>query len=648
MLQAPYSRYQDCVWLAGNGRAAPSGQAAGNAVSASQPKHQGATTTASSARYAANRIAKSLVADARSASRQGSVAVAPAKKPRLPTHPSGPAARPQLHADPTPSDGKSSVAAVLPAASPAAAAAALEQAAASGKVGCPKCRYAKYGCKKCRNAYVKKTGVLIPVDRSVQAAAFALLQPASGSSQGPKSGQPVTKVSQPPSASAAASQVTGTGIDRSGKVQSAAQLKPAKRQSPVSEIDQQQVAKKQRRAPDKPMAKQAASSNQASGGTAPVTQDAKSGKPATAVLPASSSAPGSRLTGSVKKSCTAAQPDASEVSARLAKRVRPASSPAPPQGSTDPGDPAAKRSRLSESVTAADAAADATAPSAVQAKPSRASQPNAADAAANRSDKGKAKAVGVKNSSATALHRLKPSSVSKPSFVSKLSSVSKPSAAAAATEAQKHRGSSSGAPQPSRSSGAVRRPVRLAPAGPNPSSSKQQDMVKGSTAAVPSAGQLGKAVSAPRSAAGRRKSDVKAVQLQQDAAQGAVIAMPKQAAAKGPKATAPKQAAGKGPAPAALKPVMGAQSRSVPLPKQASKAASVPAKARTKSVASPKVMTAAKIQRTVSGKAATAAGHAVAAALDSKLGCSKCRFVPTGCKKCRAKQAGQLSLTAAK
>ena len=636
MLQAPYSRYQDCVWLAGNGRAAPSGQAAGNAVSASRPKHQGATTTASSARYAANRIAKSLVANARSASRQGSAATAPAKKPRLPTHPPGPSTGPQLHGVPTPSNGKSSVAAASPAASPAAAAAALEQAAASGKVGCPKCRYAKYGCKKCRNAYVKKTGVLIPVDRSVQAAAFALLQPASGSSQGPKSGQPVTKVSQPPSASAAASQVTGTGIDRSGKVQSAAQLKPAKRQSPVSEIDQQQVAKKQRRAPDKPMAKQAASSNQASGGTAPVTQDAKSGKPATAVLPASSSAPGSRLTGSVKKSGTAAQPHASEVSARLAKRVRPASSPAPPQGSTDPGDPAAKRSRLSESVTAADAAADATAPSAVQAKPSRASQPNAADAAANRSDKGKAKAVGVKNSSATALHRLKPSSVSKPS------------AAAAATEAQKHRGSSSGAPQPSRSSGAVRRPVRLAPAGPNPSSSKQQDMVKGSTAAVPSAGQLGKAVSAPRSAAGRRKSDVKAVQLQQDAAQGAVIAMPKQAAAKGPKATAPKQAAGKGPAPAALKPVMGAQSRSVPLPKQASKAASVPAKARTKSVASPKVMTAAKIQRTVSGKAATAAGHAVAAALDSKLGCSKCRFVPTGCKKCRAKQAGQLSLTAAK
>jgi len=458
-------------------------------VSASQPKHQGATTTASSARYAANRIAKSLVANARSASRQGSVAVAPAKKPRLPTHPSGPAARPQLHADPTPSNGKSSVAAALPAASPAAAAAALEQAAASGKVGCPKCRYAKYGCKKCRNAYVKKTGVLIPVDRSVQAAAFALLQPASGSSQGPKSGQPATKVSQPPSASAAASQVTGTGIDRSGKVQSAAQLKSAKRQSSVSEIDQQQAAKKQKRAPDKPMAKQAASSKQASGGTAPVTQDAKSGKPATAVLPASSSAPGSRLTGSVKKSCTAAQPDASEVSARLAKRVRPASSPAPPHGSTDPGDPAAKRSRLSESVAAADAAADATAPNAVQAKPSRASQPNAA---ANRSDKDKAKAAGVKNSSATALHRLKPSSVSKPSFVSKLSSVSKPSAAAAATEAQKHRGSSSGAPQPSRSSGAVRRPVRLAPAGPNPGSSKQQDVVKGSTAAVPSAGQLGK------------------------------------------------------------------------------------------------------------------------------------------------------------
>jgi len=136
------------------------------------------------------------------------------------------------------------------------------------------------------------------------------------------------------------------------------------------------------------------------------------------------------------------------------------------------------------------------------------------------------------------------------------------------------------------------------------------------------------------------------VQLQQGAAQDSVVARPKQAAAKGPKATAPKQATGKGPAPAAPKSAMGAQSRSVP--KQAFKAASVPAKARTKLVASPKVMTAAKIQRTISGKAATAAGHAVAAALDSKLGCSKCRFVATGCKKCRAKQAGQLSLAAAK
>ena len=615
MLQAPSSRYQDCVWLAGPESAAPSSQAAGNAVSAGKSKQQGATTTASSARSAANRIAKSLVINARSASRQGSAAAAPAKKPRLPEHPQGPTPGPQLHAAPTPRNGKSSVAAATPAASPAAAAAALEQAAASGKVGCPKCRYARYGCKKCRSAYVKKTGVLIPVDRSLEPAAFALLQPASGSSQQePKPGQPVTKSSQPPSASAAAGQVIGTGIDRSGTVQSATQLTSAKRRASSSELEQQQTAKKQKSAhPDHPMAKQAANSQQANGRKAPVAQAAKAGKPAAPSVPASSSA--SKLASGVKKSSTAAQPHASEASARLAKRARTASSPAPAQGSTDPTAPAPKRSRLTDGVTAADALGT------VPAKPSRASQSNTADAAATRLDKGKAKASGMGTTSAAALHRPKPSSTLKV-------------AAAAATEAQKHSGSRSVAPQPKRFSGAVRRPVRLAHAGPDPSSSKQQDEVKGSTAAAPNAGQPGKAVSAPTPAAGRQKSDAKAVQLQQGAAPGSAVARP-------------KQAAGKGPAPAAPKSGVGALSRSVSLLTQASKAASVPAKARTNSVAFPKVMTAAKIHRTLSGKAATAAGHAVAAAHDSNLGCSKCRFVPTGCKKCRAKQAGQLSLAAA-
>lgn len=636
MLQAPSSRYQDCVWLAGLESAAPSGQAAGIAVPAGRPKQHGANINASSARSAANRIAKSLVINAMSASRQGSAAGAPAKKPRFSAHPPGPSTGPQLCGVSTPSNGKPSVAAALPAASPAAAAAALEQAAASGEVGCPKCRYAKYGCKKCRNAYVKKTGVQIPVDRSVQAAVFALLQPASGSSQqGPKSGQPVTKASQPPSASATASQVIGSGIDWSGTVRSGTQPKSAKRQSSSSETDQQQATKKQKSAPDHPMPKQAANSKQSHGGKAPVAQTAKAGKPAAASLPASSSCPGPKLASGVKKSSTAAQTHASEASARLAKRAPPSSSPAPGQGSTDPKAPAAKRSRLSESVSAADAAAVAIAPDAVQAKPSRASQRNAAaDAAASLSNKGKAKAEGVKTTSAGALHRSKPGSVFKPAAV-----------AAAATEAQKHKGSRSGASQPSRSSGAVRKPVELTPAGPDAGSSKQQDEVKGSTAAALSTVQPGKIVKTPKSAAGRQKSDVKAVQVQQDTS---AVARPKQAAAKGSKATAPKQVAGRGPAPAVPKLAISNRLSLAPLPKQASKAASVPAKARTKSVASPKLMTAAKIQRTLSGKAASAAGHAVAAALDSKLGCSKCRFVPTGCKKCRAKQAGQLSLTAAK
>ena len=69
--------------------------------------------------------------------------------------------------------------------------------------------------------------------------------------------------------------------------------------------------------------------------------------------------------------------------------------------------------------------------------------------------------------------------------------------------------------------------------------------------------------------------------------------------------------------------------------------------ATPKSVARPKALTAVKLNHTASGRVATAAGRAVADVLDSKLGCSKCRFVPSGCKRCRSKQAGQLSMPAA-
>ena len=51
---------------------------------------------------------------------------------------------------------------------------------------------------------------------------------------------------------------------------------------------------------------------------------------------------------------------------------------------------------------------------------------------------------------------------------------------------------------------------------------------------------------------------------------------------------------------------------------------------------------AANIKASQGDKAATAVGQAAAVALDSKLGCSKCRFAATGCGKCRAKQAGHL------
>ena len=69
--------------------------------------------------------------------------------------------------------------------------------------------------------------------------------------------------------------------------------------------------------------------------------------------------------------------------------------------------------------------------------------------------------------------------------------------------------------------------------------------------------------------------------------------------------------------------------------KAAEKNASLPAKVASS-------LPAAKIKASLRDKAATAAGQATAVALDSRLGCSKCRFATSGCGRCRAKQAGQL------
>ena len=86
----------------------------------------------------------------------------------------------------------------------------------------------------------------------------------------------------------------------------------------------------------------------------------------------------------------------------------------------------------------------------------------------------------------------------------------------------------------------------------------------------------------------------------------------------------------------------------------AGKAAPLPVKTAKSRVASKvaavvvkpgKALPAARIKTSKAGasQVASADGHALAMALDSKLGCSKCRFVARGCTKCRAKQAGQLT-----
>lgn len=78
------------------------------------------------------------------------------------------------------------------------------------------------------------------------------------------------------------------------------------------------------------------------------------------------------------------------------------------------------------------------------------------------------------------------------------------------------------------------------------------------------------------------------------------------------------------------------------LPAQSAKPSTV-SKAEPNPVKAGKPLSAARIKTSKVGAAASAAGQAAAEALESKLGCSKCRYVPSGCIRCRAKQAGQLT-----
>lgn len=517
------------------------------------------------AKHAANRTADSLVTSARSASRQGRPTTAPAKTSQLPTQPSGSGTKPQQVMVKDSVKSKSAVA--------AAAAAALEQASASGKLGCPKCRSARYGCKKCRSAYVRSTGTLIPVDRSLHAAAFALLGNLPGS----------TQQKTPPS----------RPLEQSSQQQLSA-VQPAR----SSEALPQPVAKRQKTAKQATAAKLAP----ATGSKVAVVEAATSGKP---VGPALGTTKGT-------------------------KRALPASSPALPRGRKDPSAPAAKRSRLSETVTATDVASGSA-----KSNSSRAAQRNATVGPVDGNSQSHAQAAaGDAAKAAVVSHRAGPSKA--PNHTA---------AAGSAATAQKRKANSHGAALTGEFQASARQADKPALAEPT-TSSKQRNAVGTSSPAAPSTARPGgrAGLKAPRSAAGKPASVKKpASARRQHPAQDPGVSMHKHTAAEAAQAATPKQA------PAARAPKFGTAARSAYVPRQGCKVASVPAKLRaTNMVASPKVMAAAKIQRSASGKAATAAGHAVAEANDSKLGCSKCRFVPTGCKKCRAKQAGQLSLAASK
>lgn len=84
--------------------------------------------------------------------------------------------------------------------------------------------------------------------------------------------------------------------------------------------------------------------------------------------------------------------------------------------------------------------------------------------------------------------------------------------------------------------------------------------------------------------------------------------------------------------------------KAAPLPVKTAKS-SVASKVASAAVKPGRALPAARIMTSKAGasQVASANGHTIAMALDSKLGCSKCRFVASGCTKCRAKQAGQLT-----
>ena len=438
-----------------------------------------------------------------------------------------------------------------------AAASALKHASASGKLGCPKCRHAVYGCKKCRAAFVKATGVSIPIDRSLHADVFHVLQhQASSTHTTPLSSQklPTSAITVKSAFQREAGQSTGLALSTHSKGKGVVAVAPfatkghmgvadgrrASADRGTSSSDRQTSAKRARSEP-------------------PVQQPAR------------------------KKQKAAAPPAATaavDTGARISGRATPGS----------------RRPQSAASPHVSKAHAD-TAPPAAAGRSSRLSQTPKAPAAATQAPHSKTSTAGQGSA-------FKLSTAGKAAGVSG----SKPSSSTKAAS-QALRPSSSSVRQ---SLSAVKQP---------------QKAVRLSVPAVTA-----------KSAAKHQCPPASAAKLR-------VAALPKQAAptakqAQKPIAVLMKPQRRAGPSPSLMK--ASASGPGHALPKQA--AAKAPAVSKAKTVAAPKAMPAAKLRQTPSSIAAATAGSILVQGLDSSLGCSKCRFMATGCKRCRAKQAGQLSL----
>ena len=432
-------------------------------------------------KYTAVQFAKSLVKHARSAIRQGIAATSPSTG-------SAPAA-------PKAATAPASLASQ-------AAAAALKEASASGKLGCPKCRYATYGCKKCRAAYVKNTGISIPVDRSLHADIFSMIQPAAECTGGaPLPRQQTSAGAQKLSAtqecqagintesSSGKAMSAGIGSTAAGKVQ-----KASKERQKAAATGHGTAAAGQQVSPDThSLSRKEARSGKRSA-SQPPEQDAVPKKQKTAAAHTLARSPARAVTGN--------------------KGALPAGSPALGRDQAGLDFTTAKRSRLSRQPAAETVAATAS-----NLKPSTAGK-------------------------AAALTGRKPDSNAKPAAQS-----TRPSSVAPKSEA-KSGTTMTAAP----GSHAAARALLLSSARGHPKTKEKASAAKAAAAAA----------EAPSSKASRKK----------------------------------------------------------------------------KLVVSPKTMTAAKIRQTPSAKVASATGSALLHNLESKLGCSKCRFVASGCSRCRGKQAG--------